>query len=60
MKKTSLSLSQRLFNCDYCGFECDRDLNAAYNLKQEAVRSRVLACGLDSADTSPEVAGRKC
>lgn len=58
-KKTSLSLSQRLFNCEHCGFECDRDLNAAYNLKQEAVRLTVLACGLDSADTSPEVAGRK-
>ena len=41
LKKTSLSLSQRLFNCDYCGFECDRDLNAAYNLKQEAVRLTV-------------------
>jgi hypothetical protein len=28
------------------------DLNAAINLKQEAVRLTVLACGLDSADTS--------
>jgi putative transposase len=51
-KKTSLSLSQRVFQCDHCGFECDRDLNAAINLKQEAVRLTVLACGLDSADTS--------
>jgi len=51
-KKSSLSLSQRLFHCDHCGFECDRDLNAAINLQQEAVRLTVLACGLDSADTS--------
>jgi putative transposase len=51
-KKTSLSLSQRVFKCDHCGFEGDRDLNAAINLKQEAVRLTVLACGLDSADTN--------
>ncbi|MFM6119697.1 MAG: zinc ribbon domain-containing protein, partial [Sphaerospermopsis kisseleviana] len=47
-----LSLSQRVFKCDNCGFEIDRDLNAAINLKQEAVRLIVLACGLDSADTA--------
>ncbi len=51
-KKSSLSLSQRVFQCNNCGFECDRDLNAAINLKQEAARLVVLACGLDSADTS--------
>ncbi|MBD2146329.1 RNA-guided endonuclease TnpB family protein, partial [Sphaerospermopsis sp. FACHB-1194] len=51
-KKSSLSLSQRVFKCDSCGFEIDRDLNAAINLKQEAVRLIVLACGLDSADTA--------
>ncbi|TAF07915.1 MAG: transposase, partial [Nostocales cyanobacterium] len=51
-KKSSLSLSQRVFQCDHCGFECDRDVNAAINLKQEAVRLTVLVCGLDSADTS--------
>lgn len=51
-KKSSLSLSQRVFQCEKCGFECDRDLNAAINLKQEAVRLTVLACGLNSADTS--------
>jgi putative transposase len=51
-KKSSLSLSQRVFKCNSCGFEIDRDLNAAINLKQEAVRLIVLACGLDSADTA--------
>jgi putative transposase len=41
-----------VFKCDSCGFEIDRDLNAAINLKQKAVRLIVLACGLDSADTA--------
>ncbi|WP_228051858.1 transposase [Sphaerospermopsis aphanizomenoides] len=45
-------VSPRVFKCDNCGFEIDRDLNAAINLKQEAVRLIVLACGLDSADTA--------
>ena len=30
--KLSLSLSERVFNCEHCGFSCDRDLNAALNL----------------------------
>lgn len=32
-KKEVLSLSERTFNCDNCGFSLDRDLNAALNLK---------------------------
>jgi putative transposase len=50
-KKSSLSLSQRRFQCDHCGFDCDRDVNAAIKCEKEAVRLTVLACGLDSADT---------
>ncbi|MEA5575498.1 RNA-guided endonuclease TnpB family protein [Anabaena sp. UHCC 0451] len=34
VKKENLSLSERVFKCDSCGFECDRDLNAAINLSQ--------------------------
>jgi putative transposase len=49
--KASLSLSERVFKCDECGFECDRDLNAAINL-EKAASSVVSACGLDSADAS--------
>ena len=30
--KAKLSLSERMFHCDTCGFEIDRDLNAAINL----------------------------
>jgi putative transposase len=59
IKKESLSLKERVFKCEHCFFECDRDLNASVNLKQ-AARSVVSACGLDSADTSSFVARRKC
>ena len=31
-KKTDLTLSDRTYHCTKCGFECDRDLNAAINL----------------------------
>ena len=31
-KKDDLSLSQRTYHCSECGFECDRDINAAINL----------------------------
>lgn len=51
VKKEVLSLSERVFNCEHCGFSLDRDLNAAINLKN-AVSHTVSACGLDSADTS--------
>jgi putative transposase len=49
--KESLSLSERTFTCNECLFECDRDLNAAINLKR-AASSVVSVCGLESADTS--------
>ena len=32
-RKSVLKLSQRIFDCDNCGFSLDRDLNAAINLK---------------------------
>ena len=44
-----LSLSDRTFRCPPspggCGLEIDRDLNAAFNLRQMAVSSTVTACG---------------
>ena len=49
--KQSLSLSECVFNCEYCGFSCDRDLNASLNLAM-AVNSTVTACGLDNADVA--------
>ena len=44
-KKEKLSLKDRVFNCDSCLFSCDRDLNAAINLKNMAVSSTVSAFG---------------
>ncbi|WP_153038564.1 zinc ribbon domain-containing protein, partial [Nodularia spumigena] len=51
VKKESLSLKERVFKCEHCGFECDRDINAAINLKNAASHA-VSACGLVSADTA--------
>ena len=36
--KSNLSLSQRTFHCDECGFRCDRDLNASINLAKQLGR----------------------
>ena len=36
-KKEKLSLSERVFVCDKCGFHIDRDYNAALNLKKLAM-----------------------
>jgi len=44
-KKDNLTLSDRVFRCDNCGLEIDRDLNAAINLEELAVGSTVTACG---------------
>jgi putative transposase len=33
-KKETLSLSERVFHCDHCGLEIDRDLNASINLEK--------------------------
>lgn len=51
VKKESLSLSERVFRCTVCGFECDRDLNAALNLERYAMSSIVNACGQGAADS---------
>ncbi len=31
-KKSELTLRERIYHCDECGFTCDRDVNAAINL----------------------------
>ena len=38
-KKDEMPLSERTYECESCGLEIDRDLNAALNLKQYAVKS---------------------
>lgn len=51
VKKEVLSLSERVFNCEHCGFSLDRDLNAAINLKN-ALSHTASACGSGEADFS--------
>ncbi|MCC5602779.1 RNA-guided endonuclease InsQ/TnpB family protein [Nostoc favosum] len=51
VKKESLALSERIFKCEYCSFECERDLNASINLKNTASHV-VSACGSGEADFS--------
>ncbi len=36
--KETLSLEERTYKCDECGFELDRDLNAAINILEEGLR----------------------
>jgi putative transposase len=43
--KAELALSQRMFRCHECGFQCDRDRNAARNLECLAASFAVSACG---------------
>ena len=40
MIKENLKLSDRIYKCEHCGFEIDRDLNAAINLKELATGYR--------------------
>jgi putative transposase len=44
-RKQELKLSERIFHCEQCGCNIDRDLNASLNLKSMAVSSTVAACG---------------
>lgn len=48
-KKDVLALSERVFHCDRCGFEIDRDLNAAINIRTASCAGNN-ACGDGSAD----------
>jgi putative transposase len=44
--KQDLTLKDRIYKCQICGMEKDRDLNASINLRQKAVSYTVLnACG---------------
>jgi len=48
--KERLELSERIFTCDLCGLEIDRDLNVALNLKDVAASDTETknACGGDA------------
>lgn len=57
--KDSLTLSERVFRCEKCGFELDRDLNAALNLRTLGLRGidaqgqNTLVKDLDELRTKP-------
>lgn len=50
-KKTDLTLKDRVYNCNVCGLNIDRDLNASLNLKQFYTESSsgFQACGEQSS-----------
>ncbi len=43
-RKESISLSQRMYNCDCCGLKINRDLNAAKNLANYGTTSELEGC----------------
>lgn len=47
--KKDLTLGDRIYECDSCRIQIDRDLNAAINLRELAVRSTVTVCGESSS-----------
>lgn len=51
VKKDALTLSERVFECEHCGFSLDRDLNAAINLRN-VVSHTMSVCGSGEADFS--------
>ena len=50
--KAGLSLGERTYCCEVCGFVEDRDINAAINLRNLAASSAVSACCPESAGSS--------
>ena len=46
-RKKELSLSEREYHCEQCGFKIDRDLNAALNLVAVSLPETENACGED-------------
>lgn len=48
-----LTLADRVFRCPACGFEIDRDLNAAINLREWPQVSAATACRPGSSGRSP-------
>ncbi len=45
----TISLSERIYNCDACEISIDRDLNAAINIKNRAGIAQINACGNTSS-----------
>jgi len=40
--KEKLELSERIFKCDHCGFEINRDLNASITIEKSYLKSNLV------------------
>lgn len=56
-KKEVLKLAERVFHCEKCELEIDRDLNASLNLEKLAVSYTVSACGASKKPVSNGTGG---
>ena len=56
-RKEKLALSEREYCCEQCGFQIDRDLNAAVNLRNKAASYAVSACGVPTQPTAAYLGG---
>ena len=57
--KDSIALDERVFRCDRCGFEIDRDLNAARNIRTVGLTG-IYACGPEGAGDRREATAKPC
>jgi putative transposase len=57
--KDFIALSERVFHCDRCGFEIDRDLNAAKNIRTVGLTG-TYACGPGGAGDRREATAKPC
>ena len=56
--KNHLDLSERMFHCEHCGFESDRDVNASINIKTAGLAG--LACGPGSSGFRDDFETKLC
>ena len=58
-RKADLSLNERSWRCPLCGQEVDRDLNAALNIRDEAVRLTRASPVVATSGTEKIACGRR-
>jgi len=58
-KKDVLALSERVFHCEHCGFEIDRDLNAAINIRTAGLAGSN-ACGPEGSGSDRKIRTKPC
>ena len=59
-EKEDLTLSDRIFKCEKCGIEIDRDLNAALNIERVGVDILYNRIQRDKVTSSDEVSRTEC